>query len=293
MPFDPRRYLRSVRLAHRVSDLIDCPEHSELSGVFPLHFPPLEIELDASPEQLSRMLARIEEAWTKLGGERPHHSVMTRKEFRPARLENSLDGFWASGLGEVESANALLRQLGFTGLNGKTCVEYGCGLGRVTVPLAAKFAEVHAYDISASHLALARERAEREGAANIQFHHRGGGLLDPLESCDFFYSRLVFQHNPPPVIRELIKLALASLRPDGIAIFGVTVYLSDYRFGIEDYLKKSRKRDIEMHCIPQREVFSAVSDAKCSLIEVREERNITLEREFLANLFVVQRPALR
>ena len=37
-------------------------------------------------------------------------------------------------------------------------------MGRVTIPLAARFAEVHAYDISPSHLALAQQRAEAMGA---------------------------------------------------------------------------------------------------------------------------------
>jgi SAM-dependent methyltransferase len=285
-----RRLQRSFRLAGRLAPFIGAAEYSEISGIFPLHFPTLDIELDATPDQLFRMLAKIERSWTEMGAVRPHHSVMTEEQYRPRNLDKSLDDFWRSGVAELETIDFHLEQLGCRELHDKTCVEYGCGLGRVTIPLATRFAVVHAYDISPTHLAGARERAAVAGRVNIQFHERGGGLLSPLEPCDFFYSRLVFQHNPPPVIRELIRLALNALHPGGLAIFGVPVYLADYRFRIEEYLRQPPTPFIEMHCLPQREIFSLIAGAGCSLLEVREERNVTPTTECLANLFVVTRP---
>src|SRR5262249_9790107 len=139
----------------------------------------------------------------------------------------------------------------------------------------AHFAEMYAYDISANHLALARQHAEAAGVGNIRFHHRGNGVLEPLHPCDFFYSRLVFQHNPPPVMHELVRLSLASLRPGGIAIFEIPVYFAGYTFHIEDY--------------PQREVFSLIAAAGCLLIEVHEDRTIETHRERLGNLLVISR----
>jgi SAM-dependent methyltransferase len=286
--WDWRRHLRSLRLAHRFGDLIESQEYTPFSGIFPLHLPPLDIELDATPEQLARMLARIEKTWTKLADERPHHSVLTQTRFKPENVDASADSFWESGEVEVRTTAALLRQIG---LNPGTriCVEYGCGLGRVTVPLAGEFAKVHAYDISANHLAMARQRSVAMGAGNIVFHHRGNGLLEPLEACDFFYSRLVFQHNPPPIIRELVGLALRSLAPGGVAIFGVPVYWLGYRFRIDEYLAEAGEPGMEMHCIPQREVFSLIAAEGCSLIDVREERTLAVGFACLSNLFVVQR----
>jgi SAM-dependent methyltransferase len=185
----------------------------------------------------------------------------------------------------------LLRQCGFGDPASKTCVEFGCGLGRVTIPLSRGFGTVHGYDISARHLALARQRGEAVGCGNIRLHYCGDGKLAPLADCDFFYSRLVFQHNPPPVMRELVRLALASLRPSGIAIFELPVYLSGYRFSIGTYLSTSGKDLMEMHCLPQREVFSLVEAAGCSLTEVREDRTVEIRQECLGNYFVIGRPA--
>jgi len=297
---EPRRYLRSLGIALKLTKFIGSAEYSEISGVFPLHLPELDIELSATPEQRSRMLAGIEQSWTHMGDVGAHHSVVSTDEFRPENIHGSIDRFWASGDAEADLAAFLLQRLGCGELAQKTCVEYGCGVGRVTIPLAARFAEVCSYDISPSHLALARQRAEAMGVDNVRFHCCAGGLPDRLESCDFFYSRLVFQHNPPPIIRELIGLALGSLRPGGIAIFGVPIYLSGYHFRIEEYLAEPRSRRMEMHCIPQHEVFSLIDAAKCSPIEVREERRVAAdgeglgggEGEGLANLFVVRRPPM-
>jgi SAM-dependent methyltransferase len=287
-----RHWRRRLQLACKAARSIDSPAYSEYSGIFPLHYPALDIELDATPEQLSLMLERIEQSWSKMGEDWPHFSVLSQTQYLPRNLAGSLEQFWASGEGEAEITLALLHRLGF-GPAGKTCVEYGCGLGRITMPFAARFAKVHGYDISANHLALARQRATAVGAANVQFHHRGDGVLASLESCDFFYSRLVFQHNPPPVMRELVRLALSSLRPGGIAVFEIPVYLSGYAFRIGEYLKNPSKERMEMHCLPQREIFALVEAAGCRLIEVREDRTVELFKECLGNYFVIGRPAAR
>lgn len=287
-----QHWRRRFQLACKAAGSIDSPAYSEFSGIFPLHYPALDIELDATPEQLARMLERIEQAWSKMGEDWPYFSVLSQSQYLPRNIAGSLEEFWAGGEGEAEITLALLHGLGFDPA-GKICVEYGCGLGRVTMPFATRFEKVHAYDISASHLALARQRAAAVGAVNVQFHHRGDGVLAPLEACDFFYSRLVFQHNPPPVMRELVRLALASLRPGGIAVFEIPVYLSGYCFRIDAYLENPSKERMEMHCLPQREIFDLVDAAGCRLIEVREDRTVELFKECLGNYFVIGRPAAR
>jgi hypothetical protein len=73
-------------------------------------------------------------------------------------------------------------------------------------------------------------------------------------------------------------------------VFGLPVYLSGYTFRIDDYLENLGKARMEMHCLPQREIFAVVQAAGCQLIEVREERTIELFKECLGNYFVIGRP---
>nr|HKE22960.1 methyltransferase domain-containing protein [Bryobacteraceae bacterium] len=81
-------------------------------------------------------------------------------------------------------------------------VEIGCGAGRMTKGLAGVFGEVHAVDISAEMIRIARERLS--GMPNVVFHHNNGMDLSELASgqFDFAMSFIVFQHIPSKAVIE-------------------------------------------------------------------------------------------
>ena len=257
----------------------------------PLNKGEMDLDVTASAADLSLMRDRIREAWTHLGDVRPHFSVLTNPSFLPESLDdNSLGRFYESGVAEVALIDAVLRRHGFSHPDSKTCVEFGCGLARVTLALATKFKKVHGYDISPNHLAIAEKRASDSGIHNVKFHLCPPDGIKKLEDCDFFYSRIVFQHNPPPLIKELIRTSLKSLRAGAIGIFQVPTYMQGYSFRIKEYLSSPRKLNLEMHCIPQSEIFSAIAEADCKLLEVREDGSTGLPGRWISNTFVVQRP---
>jgi SAM-dependent methyltransferase len=275
-----------------VSSFVNSAEHQtrrNTRSFVPLDAPTLSIDSEATPSQLALLVQRIHDAWSHLGDARPHYSVLTTAAFLPENIAGSMESFWKSGRQEAATIRALLQRHGFSDLKQKTCVEYGSGVGRVTVPLAELFEEVHAYDISDGHLSLAENRAREVRADNIKFHSCAAKPLCALKKCDFFYSRIVFQHNPPPVMRELVLLALRSLNAGGVAIFQLPIYMKGYRFSIEEYLGKAPRLDMEMHCIPQREIFGLVAAQGCSVLEVREDSSVG-RADWISNTFVVARP---
>jgi SAM-dependent methyltransferase len=113
---------------------------------------------------------------------------------------------------EAELAG-LFGRLGDDGRGG-TCVEVGCGPGRMTELLAARFERVVAVDVSSEMLDLARSRI---AAANVDFRIVGGERLDTVESgiADVLVCYLVLQHLPS---REVVTSYLAEfgrvLAPD-------------------------------------------------------------------------------
>jgi hypothetical protein len=71
-------------------------------------------------------------------------------------------------------------------------------------------------------LELAKQRTLSLGINNIEFHLCTANIFkEKLKECDFFYSRIVFQHNPPPLIRKLIEMSLKSLKKEGIELLPV------------------------------------------------------------------------
>jgi SAM-dependent methyltransferase len=277
-----------------VMGLLNSPEYhkkrAQTVTLVPFDGPRMAVQLDTSPAEMSDLKGRIRNAWTHLGATCPYFSVLTGRAYQPDNVDdNALDEFWASGKRETVRIQGILRRVGYKDdLNTKTCVEYGCGVGRVTTALAGIFAKVYAYDISANHLQLAKERAENLQQKNIEFCPVDGKDND-LEGCDVFYSRLVFQHNPPPIIRELIAKALGSLRAGGIAIFQVPTYGIDYSFNVQDYLTRKVQTDMEMHFFPQSAIFELVATSRCRVLEVWEDNSIGQIGRWISNMFVVQR----
>ena len=279
-------FLRSPEFARTmIGSSTICPQ----APIMPLDLPRNEIEHVATASQLAECIAKIKAAWSHLGIARPHFSVLTDKRFLPENLDENLDKFWASGDAESDQVESMLARHGFTSLSTKTCVEYGCGVGRVTVGLACRFGQVHGYDISQGHLALAEQRAQKVGVSNCRFHLCSDNILNSLEACDFFYSRIVFQHNPPPIIHQLIRNVLRALKPDGIAIFQVPTYRVGYRFSVNEWLATDHALDMQMHCLPQQVIFSIMSNEKCVPLEVREDNSTDAPDSFISNMFVVHK----
>jgi SAM-dependent methyltransferase len=78
---------------------------------------------------------------------------------------------------------------------GGICVEVGCGPGRMTGALAARFDRVLALDVSPAMLARARENVS---AGNVEFRAVSGARLDGVadECADVLVCYLVLQHLP-------------------------------------------------------------------------------------------------
>jgi hypothetical protein len=103
-------------------------------------FTKLEVDADASDDQITACLEKIGAAWTHLGIVKPHWSVLTHHEFLPENLGESIDAFYASGEGESAGIENILVRHARSSLSEKICVEYGSGVGRVTIGLARRFA---------------------------------------------------------------------------------------------------------------------------------------------------------
>jgi trans-aconitate methyltransferase len=123
--------------------------------------------------------------------------------------------------GEEELA-ALFGRLG-ADPRGGTCVEVGCGPGRMTAALAARFDRVLALDVSPAMLERARAAVP---AANVEFRAVSGTRLDgvPDASAHTLVCYLVLQHLPSRAavlgyLREFARV----LAPGGAAFVQLPV----------------------------------------------------------------------
>jgi ubiquinone/menaquinone biosynthesis C-methylase UbiE len=96
-------------------------------------------------------------------------------------------------LGEQDCRD-IIRHWTHYGLDPGTCIEIGCGAGRMTGPLLDTFARVVAIDVSSEQLAAA-QRMLGERAARVRFCTVDRPEIPvPDSSCQAMFSTHVFQH---------------------------------------------------------------------------------------------------
>jgi SAM-dependent methyltransferase len=106
---------------------------------------------------------------------------------------------------------------------GGTCLEVGCGPGRMTGALAERFDQVVAVDVSPAMLERARAAVR---ARNVSFVAVSGERLDGVEdgSADTLVCYLVLQHLPDrEVVEAYLREFARVLAPGGAAYVQVPV----------------------------------------------------------------------
>lgn len=256
-----------------------------------LDVPPLHVEWQVPDNVAEALLAYVKRTWTRLGQERPHWSVLSSDAFMPDRIAANEGHFFASGVLDVRQLQAVLARNGFRPDAFQRVFEFGCGVGRVTPHLAASFAQVTACDVSESHMALAREAVRRAGLRNVGYSLADSALFGMVEPFDLWFSRIVLQHNSPPVMALILRRALALLAPGGVAVFQLPTYARDYAFRLDGYLGRLQSDgEIEMHVLPQPVVFAIAADAGCVALEVLEDGSVGIAN-WQSTTFAFHKPA--
>jgi cyclopropane fatty-acyl-phospholipid synthase-like methyltransferase len=148
-----------------------------------------------------------------------------------------------------------------------------------------------AVDISGAHLVEARAHFARAGIAGTTFVQATAiDQLRELGRFDAVFSVIVLQHNPPPVMARLLVHLLGTLNPGGVAFLQIATYCVGYRFDVEAYLAAPAGDGMEVHYLPQRDIFRIIRDAKCNLVEMREDGYLGRSNAWQSNTLLIQRP---
>lgn len=159
---------------------------------------------------------RSDEVWNELGEVDPFWAVLSD----PAKRGGKWDPgeFFLSGRREIDEALISAKRIHpalYTGV----ALDFGCGLGRLTQPLATHFREVHGVDAAASMIAAARQYDQPGGVCNFHVNPRDDLKIFPDNKFDFIYSRIVLQHIPPEATKRYLAEFLRVLKPGGLLMF--------------------------------------------------------------------------
>lgn len=281
-------FIQSAEFRQRMGVILDKPQ--AIRHRHPFTMPSIPVEVKMNDAQRAQMFERIHLEWEFLGESDPFWSVMTQPHYHLDKFEAHKDEFYTSGNFTCEIFLAALRRNNINYHLVNTCLEVGCGVGRVTSFLAAAFPRVIASDISDHHLHYARKYLAAKNITNVELQHWGNmHSLESLPKVDAVYSVITLQHNPPPIIAWMLRKLLESLNAGGVAYLQIPTYRNGYLFEVDRYLSSEAPNTLEMHFLPQHEIFKIVNLCNCVCLEVREDGMVGDEDTMLSNTFLIQK----
>ena len=176
-------------------------------------------------------------AWEAWGSREPYFGVLSDERFLGKNLEANLNEFFASGEEFVTRILAKYENA-FGPLPRGNALDYGCGVGRITLPLAQQFENVVGVDVSTSMLKEAEQNAIRRGKHGVRFDPLGA-FLNSGESYDFVNTYIVLQHIPVRRGMKLIDTLIQRVRPGGGFFIHFSTLPDDFRPRLLHFVRHS------------------------------------------------------
>lgn len=166
-------------------------------------------------------MADTDTDWQHIALTHPYYGVLRDATFRESQLSDEQRAvFFDSGQSHMNMVlNQCTRFFGDDWLKG-SALDFGCGVGRLTVPLSRHFTQVVGLDVAPAMLNEAQRSARCLDAQNVRWLLADDALsaID-LMHFDFMLSFIVFQHIPEARGQKILKRLLQQLAPGGIGVF--------------------------------------------------------------------------
>jgi SAM-dependent methyltransferase len=162
---------------------------------------------------MSRLLLdSSDDTWKYYGKNDPYYGVLSHPEYRLSSLNpQAKQRFFRTGQETVDALFALMAANSWDVPRGRA-LDFGCGVGRIVLPLSRMFTNVIGIDVSPDMLTEAQANCRESGIQNASFLTD----LEAIDNLDFAHSVLVFQHIPKHKGLKLIFDLWSKLNPNGI-----------------------------------------------------------------------------
>jgi 2-polyprenyl-3-methyl-5-hydroxy-6-metoxy-1,4-benzoquinol methylase len=165
-------------------------------------------------------MSRDNHAYDATAAEEYWSSRLTETNELAAVLSYSLPEYLNAAYSRWEIETALR---GLPRLEGLEVLDLGCGVGRLTVPLAREKAHVTSFDNSAAMLDACRRHVEEAGLGAFVTYRKGSAAALPFAASSFDVVACVgvLEHLPPDVRRSAVAETMRVLRSAGSLVLVV------------------------------------------------------------------------
>ena len=204
--------------------------------------------------------------WNSIAVNDPYFGVLTNIQFKGKVLKKHCEKEYNdSGLGNVHGLLKIIEDLKCyhsLNLNTAKVMDFGSGTGRMAQHMCKLCKKLTCVDISEIYLTMIANLCKNNNITNIDtcVYEK----LHTIDKQDLIYSLIVLQHNPPDIIKFIVKQICDLLEPNGMAIIHIPY---------DSYTQ--RKIDtsgnvMEMHIVPKKEIIHIINTNNCTLEDIIE-----------------------
>jgi SAM-dependent methyltransferase len=142
--------------------------------------------------------------------------VLPEQSYRREVLEGeSLERFYAYGETQAQGVIDGIKAHTGESIDGRRALDFGCGMGRMALPLATRCEFVYGVDLQPEELAIADRVARERGITNVEWLD-SSRLSQLAGRYDLVISYWVFQHIPTREGERLLAEIVNGLAPGGL-----------------------------------------------------------------------------
>jgi SAM-dependent methyltransferase len=172
--------------------------------------------------------------WAAIAEANPFWGVLSAEAFRGETLDPAArDAFFGSGAQQIGALFGFIKRHLQPDFAPARALDFGCGVGRLLLPLARVAREAVGVDVAPGMIALCRANIAEAGLTNASVVQGDDDLSRVTGSFDLVNSLIVLQHIPPERGYRLIGRLLSLLALDGVASIQLT-YAKERRFMVHE-----------------------------------------------------------
>ncbi len=136
--------------------------------------------------------------------------------------ESARKAFFDSGQKDLDLTLAAARRCLNPGFQPSRGLDFGCGVGRVLIPMARQLSRVTGVDVSQAMLEEAKRNCEIQNVKNVEFVQSDDSLSTISQCYDFIHALIVLQHISVPRGEKIVNRLLELMADNGIAMLHLT-----------------------------------------------------------------------
>jgi len=220
-------------------------------------------------------LKRLQKCWDSWGKKDPLWAILSYKEKKGRKW--MIDEFFKTGIKEIQSVLKYIKSKGIK-LNRGKALDFGCGIGRLTQPLAQNFKKAYGVDIAPSMIKLAKKYNKHGKKCEYILNKADNLKIFKGSSIDFIYSHITLQHIKPKYSLKYIKEFFRILAPNGILLFQIPSKIKNplyIIFKLYSYFKSLVNLPyMEIHSVKKKNIVKLAKENHADIIDIIETGSV-------------------